>query len=144
MSRLKPGICLGRFGICVTPAIGHFCKVIDMGKTASVFVIAAAAFGAGAAAGLLFAPASGEENRRRLSIQVKAQTASLEQQVKDVEKNLSILEDQVKASGQQLGSRVKSAATSAMDRLIPEAEKDVPWEIDNADLATDLPHLPKF
>jgi gas vesicle protein len=115
-----------------------------MGKTASVIVIAAAAFGAGAVAGLLFAPASGEENRRKLAQQVKSQTASLEKQVKEVEKSLSSLEKQVKASSQEFGSRIKTAASSAMDRLVPDSRVDENWDMENADIASDLPHLPKF
>lgn len=114
-----------------------------MSKTASVVVIAAAAFGAGAIAGMLFAPASGEENRRRLAEQVKDQTSSLEKQLRDVESNLSKLEKQIRQSGQDLGTRVKTVANSAIDRLMPDAPSDESWKIENTDVATDLPHLPK-
>lgn len=114
-----------------------------MSKTATVVVIAAAAFGAGAVAGMLFAPASGEENRRRLAQQVKDQTTGLEKQIKDVESNISNLEKQIRQSGQEIGARVKTAANSAIDRLLPDAPNDDSWNIENTDVASDLPHMPK-
>ena len=115
-----------------------------MGRTASVFFIAATAFGAGAVAGLLFAPASGTESRKKITGQVKAQTANLERQLREVEKNLTDLEEQVRVSGQELGSRVRTAANNAMDRLLPDVPEDESWSMEKSDLTSDLPHIPKL
>lgn len=115
-----------------------------MGKTGSILFVAAAAFGAGAVAGLLFAPASGEENRRRISDQVKSQVAGLDGRLKELEKSISSIEKQIVSSGQELSSKVKDVAARTVDQYIPDVpDVEGNWSIEKSDLASDLPRIPK-
>jgi gas vesicle protein len=115
-----------------------------MGKTLSIVFTAAASFGAGLVAGLLFSPYSGEENRRRLAAQVKAQTANLEAKVKELESTMESLEKQIVESGRDLKVRVKGAASKAFEQYVPSVpDDDNSWDLERSDIASDLPRMPK-
>lgn len=122
-----------------------------MGKGFATILSAALAFGAGLATGMLVAPRSGAESRRKLGEQLKSYSENLEKQLNDVEDSLSKVEKQVVETGQALRSRVREAATRVRDRAEDvrsrggdgaEATPDK-WDMDRGDLAHDLPKMPK-
>lgn len=122
-----------------------------MEKGFATVLSAALAFGAGLATGMLVAPRSGAESRRKLGEQLKSYSENLEKQLNDVEDSLSKVEKQVVETGQALRSRVREAATRVRDRAEEVRTRggdgaEVPadkWDMDRGDLAHDLPKMPK-
>jgi len=126
-----------------------------MGKGFATVLSAALAFGAGLATGMLVAPRSGAESRRKIGEQLKSYSENLEKQLNDVEDSLSKVEKQVVETGQALRSRVREAATRVRDRVEDVAEEvrtrggdgaeatPEKWDMDRGDLAHDLPKMPK-
>jgi len=115
-----------------------------MGKGIAAVFSAALAFGAGIIAGMLFAPDSGAENRKKLGKQIRSYSDSIEHQLEDVEKTLSRAEKQVLETGKELKSRVKEAATRVKDQIGTEVSSVTSqWEMDRSDIAKDLPKMPK-
>ena len=115
-----------------------------MGKGIAVVFTAAVAFGTGVVAGMLMAPESGEQNRKKLGAQLRSYTDSLEKQLREVEKNLSKVEKQVVETSNELRSRVREAASRAKEELAGETgDGSTQWEMNRSDLAQDLPRKPK-
>lgn len=115
-----------------------------MSKGLAVVFSTAVAFGAGVVAGMLLAPGSGEENRKKLAAQLRTYTDGLEKQLNEVEKNLSKVEKQVQQTSNELRTRVREAANRAKDQFVGESEREgSSWEMNRTDLAQDLPKMPK-
>ncbi len=112
-----------------------------MGKGLAVAFSTAVAFGAGMVAGMLMAPESGEENRKKVASQLRAYTDRLEKQLNEVEENLSKVEKQVVETSNELRTRVREAAARAKEQIVSDGPE--PWEMERADVAQDLPKMPK-
>jgi gas vesicle protein len=115
-----------------------------MGKGIAVVFTTAVAFGAGVVAGMLMAPESGEENRKKLGAQLRTYTDSLEKQLREVERNLSKVEKQVVETSNELRTRVREAASRAKEEIVGVDDgSPTQWEMNRSDLAQDLPRMPK-
>ncbi len=88
--------------------------------------IAVGAFAAGLVTGLLMAPKAGHETRRELASKARARLHELEEQLHGIETHLRRLERQLQALGERFLQTTESEA----------------WQLENKDIARELPRLP--
>ena len=115
-----------------------------MNTSQTLLLTALTSFVGGFLAGLILAPASGEESRRRLARSAEDSTRWLGDRVKDLEVQLTAIEEQLQASGAQLGERLREAAQQAADPYVPGlADEDEDWEMSRKEIAKDLRRMPR-
>lgn len=105
---------------------------------------AVAAFAGGFLAGVLLAPQSGREARRRIVQTAQDSTRWVEDRLQTIETQLGVLEQQMQAAGAQFGEKVREAATRTVEHYVPALSDDGDLlEMDQEDLTRDLRHLPR-
>lgn len=108
----------------------------------SNIVTVVAAFTAGLCAGLMIAPESGRNLRRRISDEAKAQLKTAEDKLEMVESQLAKVNEQIQAAGKDLGDKVREAAQDAADELIPDLAKSAEdWDLTKDEMERELRNL---
>ncbi|MEZ4701609.1 MAG: YtxH domain-containing protein [Rhodothermales bacterium] len=105
-------------------------------------VTALTGFALGVAAGLLFAPESGEKLRQRLADEAREQLRQAEARLRDLESQLKSLDDRLSTVGQGVSDRVRATAGQARDAILPaldEAAEQVTLE--EKEVSRDLRHM---
>jgi gas vesicle protein len=108
-------------------------------------LVAAPAFAAGVAAGLLFAPRSGDQTRRLIGRQFLAPTRWVEDRLHDVERQLAALENQLAATTSEFGEKLHEVTSKAVGQYVPSVPDDpASWEnVDGNELTKDLRRMPR-
>ncbi len=108
----------------------------------SLILAAASGFALGAAAGLLFAPQSGDKLRARIADEAREQVRQAEARLKEMDARFRALESRLTAAGQDVTRRVRTAAEQARDTVIPTIDTAAEAaRIDEKELAQDLRHM---
>ena len=108
----------------------------------SHIVTVAAAFTAGICTGLMVAPQSGQNLRKRLRSEARAQLKTAEEKLELVESRLAKLNDRISSAGKELGDKVREVAQEAADELIPDITKESEqWDLTKDEIAKELRHL---
>jgi gas vesicle protein len=98
------------------------------------------AFAGGMLAGILLAPQSGADTRAKLSEEGKVQLKRMEDQLAALEQKLSEVGDQVVATSQEVGGKVRESTVGQVLPEVPDAEA---FKVDDKEVASDLRHLPR-
>ena len=105
---------------------------------------AVVAFASGFLAGVLFAPQSGREARRRIAETAQDSTRWMGEQLHAVEAQLGVLEQRIQAASAQFSEKIQGAANKAAEQYVPSASDDLDnLEIDQEDVAQDLRQMPR-
>ena len=105
---------------------------------------AVTAFASGFLAGVLFAPQSGREARRRIAETAQDSTRWMGDRLQAIETQLGALERQIQAASAQFGEKMREAATRAVDQYVPSVPEDSDaLKIDQEDLTHDLRQMPR-
>ncbi|MDZ4701374.1 MAG: YtxH domain-containing protein [Rhodothermales bacterium] len=108
----------------------------------SLLASAASGFALGVAAGLLFAPQSGDKLRTRIADEVREQVRQAEARLKDLDTRFQSLETRLSAAGQDVTRRVRTAAEQARDTVLPTLDAAAEAaRIDEKELGQDLRHM---
>lgn len=108
------------------------------------WLVAVAAFAGGVLSGLLLAPESGQDVRRRVTRTARGSARWAGQRLHDVEDQLDALERQLQTLSAQLGQRLCEATQRAAHHYLPSAPADeAAWTLEGADLVRDLRRLPR-
>lgn len=108
------------------------------------FLVAAAGFAGGVAAGVLFAPRSGDQTRRLISRQFLAPSRWFEDRLHAVERQLNALEKQLAATTSEFGEKLHEVTSKAVDQYVPSVPDDPAWEgVDGKELTRDLRRMPR-
>ena len=115
-----------------------------MNTRQTALLTALTAFAGGFLAGMLFAPASGRDARRRIATSAQDSTRWLGDRLHDLEAQLGTLEQQIQQTGAQFSERVRGAAQKAVDPYLPTfPDEDTAWKVDRKELAKDLRRMPR-
>lgn len=110
----------------------------------TVLLTAVTAFAGGFLAGMLFAPASGRDARRRIAESAQDSTRWMGDRLHDLEAQLGLLEQQIQTVGAQFSEKVRGVAKKAVDPYLPTLPEDADqWKVDRKDLTSDLRRLPR-
>jgi len=110
----------------------------------ALLLTAVSSFASGFLAGVLLAPYSGREARRRLVQTTQDSTRWAAGRLHDLEARLGTLEQQIHTAGTQLGDKMRETAHKAVDPYLPVLpEEDEAWKVERDELARDLRHLPR-
>ncbi len=109
-----------------------------MSTRISYIITVASAFTAGICTGLMLAPQSGKNLRKRLSVEARSQLKTAEEKLEQVEIQLAKVNDRIQASGKELGNKVRDAA----DELIPDITSDSEqWDLTKGEMERELRNL---
>ena len=115
-----------------------------MNTRQSQLLTAVVAFAGGFLAGVLFAPQSGREARRRIAETAQDSTRWMGERLQAVETQLGAVEQQIQAAGAQFGEKMRGAAGKAVDQYVPSVPDDADaLQIDQEDVDHDLRHMPR-
>ena len=90
--------------------------------------VSALAFAAGYVSGVLLAPQSGKNTRKRIADQARDQLKIAENQLETIEEHLSELNEKVQETGKEISGKIRQAAHDAVDNYIPDlAEGTENW-----------------
>jgi gas vesicle protein len=103
---------------------------------------AVAAFAGGFLAGVLLAPQSGREARRRIARTAQDSTRWVEDRLQTVETQLGALEQQIQAAGAQFGEKVQEVAAKTVEQYVPSLPDDSDL-LEKEDLTRDLRRMPR-
>ncbi len=113
-------------------------------KTTQTILLAAVAFAGGYLAGLLFAPASGRETRRRIARSAQEPSRWVGGQVHAFEARLAALEAQLQTLSRQFAEKMRETTQGALDQVLPSVpEDDEAWQIEGDELARNLRRMPR-
>jgi len=70
--------------------------------------------------GILFAPQSGKNTRRRIADEARGQLKAVESQLETIEEHLAEMNDRVQETGKELSGKIRQAAHDAVDEYIPD------------------------
>ena len=102
------------------------------------------AFAGGFIVGLLIAPQSGREARRRIAQSAQGSTRWIEDQLHSLEDQLGTLEQHIQSVSAQFGDKVRDVTHKAVDQYLPSfPEESNDWEMEGEDLERNLRHLPR-
>jgi gas vesicle protein len=111
-------------------------------STLSLIAAAASGFAMGVAAGLLFAPESGEKLRGRIADEAREQVRKAEARLRDMEAQFRSLETRLTAAGQEMTHRVRTAAEQARNTVLPTLDAATEAaRINEKEVAQDLRHM---
>ena len=115
-----------------------------MNTRQTVLLTAVTAFASGFLAGMLFAPASGRDARRRIAASARGSTRWLGDQLQNLESQLGSLEQQIQTVGTQFSEKVRGVAKKAVDPYLPTfPEEEEQWKVDRKELTKDLRRMPR-
>ena len=114
-------------------------------STTTKFITAVSAFAGGIIAGLLLAPDSGRENRRRVSEKMKEQSRKLEQQIDELEDKYRDVESEVVKSGHDIADKLRDKTYKTVDHYLTSVPDDAEqeWGIEGDDVAKNLKRIPR-
>ncbi|MEM1126984.1 MAG: hypothetical protein AAGI71_10060 [Bacteroidota bacterium] len=101
----------------------------------------ALAFAGGALAGVVFAPRSGQELRGQLSASARDRSANLVHRLRGLEHRLVALQQHLQASRAAAQTRMRTSATEAMRRYVPDLSPSE-WS-EGGSVEQDLRHMPR-
>ncbi len=102
------------------------------------------AFASGFLVGVLFAPQSGREARRRIAETAQDSSRWMGDRLQAIEAQLGALERQIHAASVQFGEKIRGAAAKAVDQHVPLLPEDTDaWKMDREDLTHDLRQMPR-
>lgn len=111
-------------------------------RTLSHLASALSGFALGVAAGMLFAPQSGEQLRNRIASEARDQLRQAEARLRDMEKQMRSLDERMAAAREQVGHRVRNVADQARETVLPSiGDAAHQAAIDEKELGQDLRHL---
>ena len=115
-----------------------------MNTKETLFLTAVAAFAGGFFAGMLLAPLSGRDARRRLAQTAQGSTRWVGDQLQSLEAQLGTLEQQIQTVSSQFGEKMRDAAKKAVDPYLPSFPEDAEaWKVDRKELTKDLRRMPR-
>ena len=115
-----------------------------MNTRETLFLTAIAAFAGGFFAGMLLAPSSGRDARRRIAETAQGSTRWVGDRLQDLEGQLGSLEEQIQAAGAQFSQKMRGAAKKAVDPYLPSfPEDDEAWKVDRKEVTKDLRRMPR-
>ena len=115
-----------------------------MNTRETLFLTAVAAFASGFFAGMLLAPSSGRDARRRLAQTAQGSTRWVGEQLQSLEAQLSVLEQQIQTASSQFGEKMRGAAKKAVDPYLPSFPDDAEeWKVDRKEVTQDLRRMPR-
>ena len=115
-----------------------------MNTRETLFLTAVAAFAGGFLAGMLFAPASGRDARRRIAETAQDSSRWVGDRLQDLEAQLGTLEEQIQTAGSQFSEKMRGAAKKAVDPYLPSLpEDDEAWKVERKELTKDLRRMPR-
>lgn len=82
--------------------------------------VIALAFATGFVSGVLLAPQSGKNTRKRIADEARDQLKAAENQLDTIEEHLAELNGRVQETGKELSGKIRQAATEAVDNYIPD------------------------
>ena len=91
-----------------------------MKSSLSYATLVATAFAAGFVSGILFAPQSGKNTRKRIADEAREQLKAAESQIDAIEEQLAELNGRVQETGKELSGKIRQAANEAVDSYIPD------------------------
>ena len=98
-----------------------------------------AAFTAGICTGLMLAPSSGKQLRRRIGEEAQEKLKVAEEKLEFVESQISEVNQKLQEAGKELGDRVKEAAKESLDDVIPDLSADgESWDLTKDDVNKEL------
>lgn len=114
-------------------------------STTSKFITAVSAFAGGIIAGMLLAPDSGRENRRRVAEKMKEQSRRLEEQIGELEDKYRDIEKDVVESGQEIADKLRDRTYKTVDHYLTSVpdDADKEWGIERDDVAQNLKRMPR-
>jgi gas vesicle protein len=96
----------------------------------------------GFCAGLLLAPHSGENTRRRIAVRARKQLRRAELKLDEVEQQMSELNDRLHSVSEEIGTRMRTAAQHTIDEHLPDLSAGADtWKLDEKEISRDLRHL---
>ena len=102
------------------------------------------AFASGFLVGVLFAPQSGREARRRIAETAQDSSRWMGDRLQAIETQLGALERQIHAASAQFGEKMRGGAAKAVDQHVPSLPEDTDaWKMDREDLTHDLRQMPR-
>jgi hypothetical protein len=107
-----------------------------MNTRATLVLTGAAAFAGGLIAGILLAPESGHRMRGKLIARMNVPVRWVDDRLDELEGKLHDLESHVE------GVR-KQVRTATIDRVIPDVPDREAFDVDSAEIARELPRMPK-
>ena len=115
-----------------------------MNTRETLFLTAIAAFAGGFFAGMLLAPSSGRDARRRIAQTAQDSTRWLGDQLQGLEEQLGSLEDQIQAVSAQFGQKMRGAAKKAVDPYLPSFPDDADaWKVERKEVTKELRRMPR-
>lgn len=101
-----------------------------------------AVFATGLFAGLLLAPRSGENTRRRMAVRARFQMRRAEQKLDEVEQQLASLNDRISETGKDITTRVRTIAEETLNDHLPDLGSDADeWNLSEGEVSRELRHL---
>lgn len=108
----------------------------------SQIITVAAAFTAGICTGLMLAPQSGKNLRRKISLEARSQLRAAEKKMDMVESQLTAVNDRLQNASKDLGDRVREAANEAAEEILPDITKDSDnWNLTKGEVESELRNL---
>ena len=115
-----------------------------MNTKEALFLTAVAAFAGGFFAGMLLAPSSGRDARRRIAQTAHGSTRWVGDRLHSLETQLGALEEQIQTAGSQFGEKMRGAAQKAVDPYLPSFPEDAEaWKVDRKEVTEDLRRMPR-
>ncbi len=115
-----------------------------MNTREALFLTAVASFAGGFFAGMLLAPLSGRDTRRRIAETAQDSTRWVGDRLQGLEAQLGTLEEQIQTASSQFGEKMRGAAKKAVDPYLPSFPDDAEaWKVDRKDLTEDLRRMPR-
>ena len=96
-----------------------------MKSSLSQATVIALAFATGFISGVLLAPQSGKNTRRRIADEARGQLKAVESQLESVEEHLADLNDRVQETGKEFSGKIRQAANDVVDTYIPDISEGV-------------------
>jgi len=115
-----------------------------MSAKRDLLLIAAAAMVGGFVAGLLYAPHTGRELRRRIGRQAEASARWMEDSVHLLEERFHTLERRVEALAASWAARVQEATEETLDEYVPLHEDEATeWSLEKDEMTGELRRMPR-
>ncbi len=114
-------------------------------STTSKLITAVSAFAGGILAGMLLAPESGKENRRRVAARMKEQSRKIEQQLNELEEKYHDIEKEVVATSHDIADKLRDKTYQTVDHYLTSVpdDADKEWGIEGEDVAQNLKRIPR-
>lgn len=109
----------------------------------TLIVTALSTFVAGVVTGILMAPFSGRESRRRIAKGAQESGLWLKDHVHQIEERLDVVEDRLHSLSEEIGSKVREATRAVADQYVPTVPQDEEaWKMDKKEMSKELGRMP--